>query len=145
MGKQNGDGNKRPYGGRPTWKRTPYDDQYERMINHFMDENDWTQPQLAERMAVAEGTRITTQTAHDALHLQTQPTLGRLYTMTRVFGVSPAAFFTEEMWRPSIEETLAIRWEQLTDEQKNLVMFLIEQFVGKNAHEGTQKLELATV
>lgn len=144
MKKQNGNGigDKRPYGGRPTWKRTIYDNQYERVINGLMRENDWTQPQLAERMAVAEGTRITTQTAHDALHLQTQPTLGRLYTMTRVFGVSPAAFFTEEMWHPSIEETLAIRWEQLTDEQKNLVMFLIEQFVGKNAHEGA--LELAT-
>lgn len=147
--------NRRSWGGRPSWEATPFDIHYRNVLRALMEERQWTQARLAQQMTFVKkemarrkaeqaGEKflwddtedaVTTQTAHDAVNLKTQPTLERLYEMTRVFGVSPARFFPGQDWRPTMDESLAIRWEQLTDEQKTILLSLADNLIGMNVRE----------
>lgn len=149
------DKKKRLFGGRPSWEVTPFDTYYGAVLKNLMDERNWTQAQLAQhltftrkeiarRKAEKNGVEfvwddianaVTTQTAHDAVNLKTQPTLGRIYEFTRVFGVSPARFFPQNDWHPTMEEGLAMRWEQLTDEQKQILYSLAGNLIEMNVRE----------
>lgn len=178
----NGNGGRRSYGGRPSWQRTPLDNFFERKINEFKEERQWTQPELARHMTFVEKSlarwraeqigvefveipndtplerrkiirqqeeskgnvvwndwdnAVTTQTAFDALHLETQPTVGRVYVFARAFNEPIASLFPSDEWMPTMEDRMATRWNSLTDEQRDLLVSLADSFIEKNVRENT--------
>lgn len=103
-----------------------------------MDERDAKRDELEGKEFVVwhdEDNRVTPQSMLDWFLGETQPTLDMLYLASRVFKKPISRFFGVEEWSPVLGEELAIRWENLTEGQRRVLVQLADNFEQENIKE----------
>lgn len=93
----------------------------QKRIRELMDERDWTDYRLAKEA------KLSHSTVTNMFNRNNTPTLPTLEAVCRAFGITLAQFFTEDGESQMTEEQriLFSRWSTLTDEQKRLLLDLM--------------------
>lgn len=93
----------------------------QKRIKQLMEERGWTDYRLAKEA------KLSHSTVTNMFNRNNAPTLPTLEAVCRAFGITLAQFFTEDGESPITEEqrTLFARWSPLTDEQKRLLLDLM--------------------
>ena len=93
----------------------------QKRIKQLMEERGWTDYRLAKEANLSHST------VTNMFNWNNAPTLPTLEAVCRAFGITLAQFFTEDGESPITEEQqkLFSTWSTLTDEQKRLLLDLM--------------------
>jgi len=93
-------------------------------IRRIMEERGWTEYRLAKETGLSQST------LSNMFNRNTMPTLPTLENICTAFGVTMSQFFTDGNTVELSDEQMVLfnKWSCLTDEQKKLVMDIINNF-----------------
>lgn len=91
-------------------------------IKQLMEQRDWSVYRLCKESGLAQST------LSHVFHKDSEPTISTLDTICKAFGMTLGEFFIEGELVPLTKEQrdLLDKWAQLTVEQKQLVLNMIE-------------------